>query len=408
MLKEAVLRTGCLAAVTAAAGRGDLAPEVLAERLLLAIYAYGTNTGIRAIAGSAQHGHGEDDIRYVRRRYLTAEVARAIAVEIANATFAARAQTIWGAGSTAVASDSTHFGAFDQNIFTEWHSRYGGRGVLIYWHVERKSMAIHSQLINCSASEVAAMVEGAMRHGTTMEVEGNYVDSHGQSEVGFGVTRLLGFDLLPRIKRINKVRLYRPAAGESDAYRRLAPALTRPIRWDIIAEQYDQMIKYATAIRAGTASTEAILRRFTRANAIHPTYQAMIEVGRAQRTIFVARYLRDRDLQREINEGLNVVESWNRANSVIFFGKGGDIATNRRDEQELSVLFLRVLQAAMVYVNTLMVQDVLADDEWSAALTDADRRGLTPLFWTHVALYGEVKLDMSSRLALSSPGTARA
>ncbi len=172
MLKEAVLRTGCLVGVTAAAGRGDLAPEVLAERLLLAIYAYGTNTGIRAIAGNAVHGHGEDDIRYVRRRYLTAEVARAIAIEIANATFAARAHTIWGAGSTAVASDSTHFGAFDQNIFTEWHSRYGGRGVLIYWHVERKSMAIHSQLINCSASEVAAMVEGAMRHGTTMEVEG--------------------------------------------------------------------------------------------------------------------------------------------------------------------------------------------------------------------------------------------
>jgi hypothetical protein len=122
--------------------------------------------------------------------------------------------------------------------------------------------------------------------------------------------------------------------------------------------------------------------------------------GRAQRTIFVARYLRDRDLQREINEGLNVVESWNRANSVIFFGKGGDIATNRRDEQELSVLCLRVLQAALVYVNTLMVQDVLADDEWAGQLTDADRRGLTPLFWTHVAPYGEVKLDMSSRLPL--------
>jgi hypothetical protein len=123
-------------------------------------------------------------------------------------------------------------------------------------------------------------------------------------------------------------------------------------------------------------------------------------VGRAQRTALVARYLRDRDLQREINEGLNVVESRNRANSVIFFGKGGDIATNRRDEQELSVLCLRVLQAALVYVNTLMVQDVLTDEEWAAALTDADRRGLTPLFWTHVAPYGEVKLDMTSRLAL--------
>src|SRR3954451_6483795 len=250
------------------------------------------------------------------------------------------------------------------------------------------------------------MIEGAMRHGTTMEVEGSYVDSHGQSEVGFGITRLLGFDLLPRIKRINKVRLYRPAAGEPDAYPRLTAALTRPIRWDIIAEQYDQMIKYATAIRAGTASTEAILRRFTRANAIHPTYQAMIEVGRAQRTLFIARYLRDRDLQREINEGLNVVESWNRGNSIIFFGKGGDIATNRRDEQELSVLCLRVLQSALVYVNTLMVQDVLAEPEWDDALTDVDHRGLTPLFWTHVAPYGEVRLNMDRRLSLRDERTA--
>ncbi len=157
--------------------------------------------------------------------------------------------------------------------------------MLIYWHVEHKSLAVHSQLISCTASEVAAMVEGAIRHGTTMDVESNYVDSHGQSEIGFGVTRLLGFDLLPRIKRINTVKLYRPGParpgpGDLDAYPQLTPALTRPIRFDLIAEQYDQMIKYAAAIRAGTASTEAILRRFTR-NASHPTYAAMLEVGRA-------------------------------------------------------------------------------------------------------------------------------
>ena len=83
---------------------------------------------------------------------------------IADATFAVRDAALWGAGSTAVASDSTHVRALDQNILTEWHSRYHGRGVLIYWHVEKGSMAVHSQLISCSASEVAAMVEGAMRH----------------------------------------------------------------------------------------------------------------------------------------------------------------------------------------------------------------------------------------------------
>ena len=40
-----------------------------------------------------------------------------------------------------------------------------------------------------------------------------------------------------------------------------------------------------------------------------------------------------------------------------------------------------------------MVQDVLADD-WADRLTDVDHRGLTPLFCTHVAPYGEVRLNM--------------
>jgi TnpA family transposase len=80
------------------------------------------------------------------------------------------------------------------------------------------------------------------------------------------------------------------------------------VKWDRLGEQYDQMIKYATAIRVGTASTEAILRRFMKANAPHPTYQAMIELGRAQKTIFPPRYLRSRTPQREIHEGFNVAE----------------------------------------------------------------------------------------------------
>jgi TnpA family transposase len=173
------------------------------------------------------------------------------------------------------------------------------------------------------------MVEGAIRHGITMTVEGNYVDSHGQSEIGFGVTRLLNVDLLPRIKQINKVKLYRPAAGDPGACPRLAAALTRPIRWDLIDANYDQVIKYATAIKDGTATTEAVLSRFTR-SATHPAYQAMLEIGRAQKTIFVARYLRDRGLQREIKEGLNVVEAWNGPNAVICYGRGGEISTNHR------------------------------------------------------------------------------
>ncbi|MEU6413250.1 Tn3 family transposase [Microbispora sp. NPDC046933] len=93
-------------------------------------------------------------------------------------------------------------------------------------------------------------------------------------------------------------------------------------------------------------------------------------------------------------------ESWNAGNSITYFGKGGDIPGNRRDEQELSVLCLRVLQAAVVYLNTLVIQDVL--DEGLVALSADDQRGLTPLFWSNIAPYGEVRLNMNNRLALSA------
>ncbi len=73
------------------------------------------------------------------------------------------------------------------------------------------------------------------------------------------------------------------------------------------------------------------------------------------------------------------------------------------DRKLISMVALHILQAAIVYVNTLMVQEVLAMPEWEGVLTVDDRRGLTPLFWSHILPYGEVRLNMARRLALNDP-----
>jgi hypothetical protein len=169
MLKEVDLRLGITDHFETTAIREALDPAVLQRRLLLCLYAYGTNAGIRRVA-AGDHTETENDVRYVRRRYLTVANLRRAITEVVNATLAARHQHLWGQATT-TASDSTKLGAWDQNLLTEWHARYRGPGVMIYWHVERKSVCIYSQLKSCSSSEVAAMIEGLLRHCSTMAVE---------------------------------------------------------------------------------------------------------------------------------------------------------------------------------------------------------------------------------------------
>lgn len=399
VLKETDLRVGFSGAFSTLGSRENLNRSTLQQRLLLCLYGLGTNTGIKRMV-SGRYPVTYPELLYVRRRYLEKDALREAIRQVVNATLTIRHQHIWGEGTTACAADGKKFGAWDQNLMTEWHIRYGGRGVMIYWHVEKRSTCIYSQLKRCSSSEVAAMMEGVLRHCTDMTIDRQYVDSHGQSTVAFAFSHLLKFDLLPRLKALASQKLYRPKAGQPEDYTNLEPILTRPINWELIRRQYDEMVKYTTALRLGTAETESILKRFTRDNRQHPTYQALQELGKATKTLFLCRYLESEALRQEIHEGLNVVENWNSANSFIFYGKGGEIATNRLEDQELSVLSLHLIQSSLVYINTLMLQQVLANPDWLNIMKPEDLRGLSALIYAHINPYGLFELDMTNRLPI--------
>jgi len=159
-----------------------------------------------------------------------------------------------------------------------------------------------------------------------------------KSEIGFAFSHLLGFRLLPRLKPIHSQRLALVEAGTQDDYPHLKEALGKPINWEVIRQQYDMMVKYATALKTGTADADALLRRFTRSNLQHPTYQGLHELGRVIKTIFLCEYLSSQRLRQEIQEALNVIEQWNSVNGFIFSGRGGELLSNRPEDQEMAIL----------------------------------------------------------------------
>lgn len=397
ILKEADLRIGFTHLFKSPTTIEKLPREILQKRLLLCLFGLGTNAGIKRVASGSQESYR--DLFYIRNRFINRDGLRAAIASIANALLRERMVSIWGE-ATSLASDSRKFGSWDQNLMTEWHIRYRGPGIMVYWHVEKKALCIYSQIKRCSSSEVAAMIEGVLRHCTEMEVEKDYVDSHGQDEPAFAFCYMLDFELLPRLKGIGRQKLYRPEAGNPTAYPNLQPILTRPINWELIGKYYDEIIKYTTALKLGTADAEAILSRFTKNKVKHPAFQAISELGKVRKTIFLCKYLNSEILRQEIEEGLNVIENWHSANDFIWYGKGGEIAVNNKEDQEIAILSLHLLQICMVYINTLLVQKVLSEEDWLSRMQPEDFRGLTPLFYGHINPYGKLVLNMDERIMI--------
>ena len=328
VLKEVDLRTEFTSLFRAASSRQALPSEEVSRRLLLALFGIGTNIGLKAIAAGA-HEVSYKELLYTRQRFIHKTALKDATRRIADATYRIWNADIWGDGGTSCASDSTQLSSWDQNLMTEWHQRYGGRGVMIYWHVDKQA-------------------------------------DH-------------------RFTNIESI------------------FMARPIDWELIARHYDEMIRRASPLKLRTADAETILRRFTRGQT-HPVFSALLELGKAVKTIFLCRYLGNAELRREINSGLNVIERWNGVNDFIFYGNGNgngnELVSNRRDDHEISILSLHLLQAAMVYVNTLMIQEVLGARAWREKVTARDMAALNPLSYSHFNPYGVFDLDMDARLPL--------
>ncbi|MGC1181956.1 DUF4158 domain-containing protein [Legionella sp.] len=78
----------------------------------------------------------------------------------------------------------------------------------------------------------------------------------------------------------------------------------------------------------------------------------------------------------------------------------------RNPEEDLpkdSMLCLHLLQLCMVYINTLMLQQVIKESHWLDKMVLEDKRTITPLLHEHLNPYGIFLLNLNTRLAVNHP-----
>jgi hypothetical protein len=62
---------------------------------------------------------------------------------------------------------------------------------------------------------------------------------------------------------------------------------------------------------------------------------------------------------------------------------------------------VRDVGPCMGYVNTLLIQEILAEPAWQNILTPEDKRALNVLFHSHINPYGLFPLDLKTRLGIT-------
>ena len=397
ILKEADLLLGFTDQFQSVASRESIDKERHRKRILLCLYGIGSNIGLKRVCGANQD-ITYPELRYTKRRFINKANVKAATVEVINQILEIRDSKWWGEGTTGCACDSTQIAVWDENLMSEYHVRYRGQGVMIYLHVDKNATIIHSRLKTCSSSEVSAMIQGVLQHDTKMEMDKTYMDTHGQSVLGFAFSSALGFELLPRLKNLNKQKLFYSSSKKKDLYANLTPILKGAIQWKHVRDQYDEFVKHAVALKIGLVEPDVLIKKFSRDNYNHPVFKALMEVGKAEKSIFLCKYLASEQLRVEIHEALNVVEMVNSTMGFIFYGKLGEVSTNNKDDQELAVACLHLLQVCMVYINTLIIQSVLSDPKWDVLLRNEDRRALTPSLYGHINPYGLFTLDFKQRI----------
>lgn len=156
------------------------------------------------------------------------------------------------------------------------------------------------------------------------------------------------------------------------------------------------MIQAAVGLKDRTASAEAILKRYNSYNRSHPTYRAWSKPARPRKPSSCVSIWHPARCSMKSTMGSR---SWRteRDEPPYLLWAAREFTTNSREEQEIRVLSLQLLQNCLMLINTILVERTVEQQKLWPRLKREDFRGLTPLFYNHINPYGTFSLDLTRR-----------
>ncbi len=358
--------------------------------LLATLMAMGTNIGLTKMADATPGITYHQMANTAQWRMYDDAMVKAQSV-LVNFHHKHALSSYWGDGKTS-SSDGMRVQVGVSSLHADFNPHYGSsKGTTIYRFVSDQYSSFYTKVINTNARDAVHVIDGLLHHESDLVIEEHYTDTAGYTDQVFGLTHILGFKFAPRLRDLNDSKLYN--IDKSINSLKIESIFKGKINLQLIQENYDSVLRLVQSIREGKVTGALIMGKigsYARQNKIA---QALKEIGRIEKTIFILDYISDETMRRRIQRGLNKGELMNALARTLFFGKHGQFREHALQDQLQRASALNILINAISVWNTVYLNKAVTLLRERGTLQENLLKHVSPLGWEHINLLGEYRFE---------------
>lgn len=293
------------------------------------------------------------------------------------------------------ASDGQKYTMAMDSIHATYSAKYFGKdkGITIYSFIAENYPLFYTTTFSAGDREAWYVFDGLLHHQRITSLPQQQVhstDTHGVTLINFALGFLLGIDFQPRIEGFHKCKLH----GITDMP--ILQQLDYTIRADknintaLIDQQWDNIKRLVVSLKLQYALPSTLLKRLNSYAHQHPLYQALVELGKVVRTIFLLNYMDDGQLRRRTHQQTTQLESIQKLAKVLDMGDEGAIQFCTKEELMIMTLSKQLIINNISCFNYILLTKRLLDATPSERKQLINTISFSAAFaWEHINLHGE-------------------
>ncbi len=321
--------------------------------------ALGCNIGIKKM-GRISKGISVETLENTFTWYFTLENLNninALIISVINQLFLSRLY-LTKEGEIHTSSDGQKFGVKPESLNSNYSFKYFGkeRGLTIYTFIDQRGSIFSTIVMSPASREATEAMDGLFSNEVVSTMHST--DTHGYTEVIFGMMDLLNINFAPRIKNIGKQTLYsfkNRKFYEKTNYKILP---NNYIKVDLIKEYWDDILRIMVSIKLQKCKASQILKRLNSYSKQNPLHKALKEYGRINKSLFILNYYDNLELRQAIEKQLNLIELAHKFARFIFFDNNQEFDEPTKEGQEIIAGCKQLIQNCIILWNYMKITQI--------------------------------------------------